>query len=143
HVPYKGIAPAVVAVAAGEVDAIIASAPALNPQLKPGKVRALAVSSLKPTPLIPGLPTIAESGLPGFQYENWWALFAPAATSREIVATLNNAVNKALASAEMKQFLEREGAEGAPMSLAELSDLLAKEVARYRKAAQAAGLKPQ
>jgi tripartite-type tricarboxylate transporter receptor subunit TctC len=143
HVPYKGIAPAVVALASGEVDAIIASSAAVMSQIKAGKARAIAVSSAKPTPLVPGLPAIAESGVPGFTYENWWALFAPAGTPADIVNTLNTAVNKLLTSAEMKQLLDREGAEAAPMSLKQLSDLLPKEVARYRKAAEAAGLQPQ
>jgi tripartite-type tricarboxylate transporter receptor subunit TctC len=143
HIPYKGIAPAVIGLVSGEVDAIIASSPAVMSQVKAGKARAIAVSSLKPTPLIPGLPAIAESGVPGFAYENWWGLFAPAGTPAEIVSTLNSAVNKYLGSAEMKQLLEREGAEGAPMTLAKLADLLPSEVARYRKAAEAAGLQPQ
>jgi tripartite-type tricarboxylate transporter receptor subunit TctC len=143
HIPYKGIAPAVIALASGEVDAIIASAPAVMTQVKAGKVRGIAVSSAKPTPLIPGYPAIAESGVPGFTYENWWGLFAPAGTPANIVSTLNGAVNKVLTSPEMKQFLEREGAEAAPMSVAQLGDLLPKEIARYRKAAQAAGLKPE
>ena len=143
HVPYKGIAPAVIALVSGEVDAIIASSPAVMSQVKAGKARAIAVSSAKPTPLIPGLPAIAESGVPGFTYENWWGLFAPAGTPANIVSALNGAVNKYLVSAEMKDMLEREGAEGAPMTVAQLSDLLPKEVARYRKAAQMAGLQPQ
>jgi tripartite-type tricarboxylate transporter receptor subunit TctC len=143
HIPYKGIAPAVIAIASGEVDAIIASSPAVGAQIKAGKVRALAVSSLKPTPLLPGLPAIAESGVPGFEYANWWGLFAPAGTPREIVNTINAAVNKGLASPELKQFMAAEGAEGAPMTVAELADLLPREIARYRKAAQAAGLTPQ
>jgi tripartite-type tricarboxylate transporter receptor subunit TctC len=143
HIPYKGIAPAVVALVAGEVDAIIASSPAVMSQVKAGKARAIAVSSAKPTSLVPGLPAIAESGVPGFTYENWWGLFSPAGTPANIVSTLNTAVNKVLVSTEMKQFLDREGAEAAPMTLAQLADLLPKEIARYRKAAQAAGLKPE
>lgn len=143
HVPYKGIAPGVIALVSGEVDAIIASSSAVMAQVKAGKVRALGVSSAKPTPLVPGLPAIAQSGVPGFTYENWWGLFAPAGTPGSIVNTLNASVNKALASTEMKQFLEREGVEAAPMSVAELADLLPREIARYRKAAQAAGLTPQ
>jgi tripartite-type tricarboxylate transporter receptor subunit TctC len=143
HVPYKGIAPGVIALISGEVDAIIASSPAVMAQVKAGKARAIAVSSAKPTPLIPGLPAIAESGVPGFTYENWWGLFAPAGTPAEIVSMLNAGVNKHLASAEMKQLLEREGAAAAPMTLAQLADLLPSEVARYRKAAEAAGLQPQ
>src|SRR5581483_9722450 len=118
--------------ASGEVDAIIASSPALSPQLKAGKVRPIAVSSLKPTPLVPGLPSIAESGVPGFEYANWWGIFAPAGTPREIVSFVNASVNKALGSAEVKQFMATEGAEPAPMQLGELADLLPREIARYR-----------
>lgn len=143
HVPYKGIAPAVVALVSGEVEAIIASSPAVMSQVKAGKARALGVSSPKPTPLVPGLPAIAESGVPGFAYENWWGLFAPAGTPAAIVNQLNAGVNKVLASPQMKEFLDREGAEAAIMSVSQLSDLLPKEIARYRKAAQAAGLQPQ
>ena len=143
HIPYKGIAPGVVALISGEVDAIIASSPAVMSQVKAGKARAIAVTSLKPTPLVPGLPTIAESGLPGFNYENWWGLFAPAGTPASVVNTINAAVNKVLVGPEMKQLLEREGADAAPMTVAQLADLLPKEIARYRKASQEAGLKPE
>ena len=143
HIPYKGIAPGVVALISGEVDAIIASSPAVMTQVKAGKARAIAVSSDKPTPIVPGLPAIAESGVPGFTYENWWGLFAPAGTPANIVNTINAGVNKVLGGSEMKQLLEREGAAGAPMSVAQLADLLPKEIARYRKAAQEAGLKPE
>jgi tripartite-type tricarboxylate transporter receptor subunit TctC len=143
HIPYKGIAPGVVALIAGEVDAIIASSPAVMTQVKAGKARAIAVSSAKPTPLVPGLPAIAESGVPGFTYENWWGIFAPAGTPASIVSIVNGAINKVLASPEMKQLLEREGADAAPMTVAQLADLLPKEIARYRKASQEAGLKPE
>jgi tripartite-type tricarboxylate transporter receptor subunit TctC len=143
HIPYKGIAPGVVALISGEVDAIIASSPAVMTQVKAGKARAIAVSSAKPTPLVPGLPAIAESGVPGFTYENWWGMFAPAGTPAAIVNTINASVNKVLVGAEMKQLLDREGAAAAPMTVAQLADLLPKEIARYRKASQEAGLKPE
>jgi tripartite-type tricarboxylate transporter receptor subunit TctC len=143
HVPYKGIAPGVIALVSGEVESIIASSPAVMAQVKAGKARALGVSSPKPTPLVPGLPAIAQSGVPGFTYENWWGLFAPAGTPPAIVNQLNAGVNKVLVSPQMKDFLDREGAEAAVMSVAELKDLLPREIARYRKAAQAAGLQPQ
>ena len=143
HVPYKGIAPAVVGLISGEIDAILASSPGVMAQVKAGRARAIAVSSAEPTPLIPGLPAIAQSGVPGYAYENWWGLFAPAKTPANIVGTINAAVNKVLTSAEMKQLLEREGAGAAPMSVAQLADLLPKEIALYRKMAQAAGIKPE
>ena len=143
HVPYKGIAPAVVGLIGGEVDATIASSPGVMAQVKAGRARGIAVSSAERTPLIPGLPTIAESGVPGYAYENWWGLFAPARTPAGIVSTINASVNKVLKSAEMQQLLDREGAAATPMSAAQLADLLPKEIALYRKMAQAAGMKPE
>ncbi len=143
HVPYKGIAPAVTALASGEVEMVIASAAAVMPMVKAGKVRLIAASSAKPSPLLPGLPAIAESGVPGYSYELWWGLFAPAGTPGDVVSAINATVNKVLAGADMKQFLEREGAEPAPLTAAQLADLLPREMERYRKAAQVAGIQPQ
>jgi len=143
HVPYKGVAPAVVGVISGDVDFILASSPGVMSQVKAGKARAIAVSSARPSPLVPGLPSIAESGVPGYAYENWWGMFAPGKTPANVVGTINAAVNKVLASPEMKQLLEREGAEAAIMSVAQLADFLPKEIASYRKMAQAAGMKPE
>jgi len=143
HVPYKGIAPAVVGLIGGDVDATIASSPGVMTQVRAGRARAIAVSSAERTPLVPGLPTIAESGVPGYAYENWWGLFAPAKTPASVVSTINTTVNKVLASADMKQLLDREGAAAAPMSVAQLADLLPKEIALYRKLAQAAAMKQE
>jgi tripartite-type tricarboxylate transporter receptor subunit TctC len=143
HIPYKGIAPAVVGLISGEIDAILASSPGVMSQVKAGRARAIAVSSAEPTPLIPGVPSIAQSGIPGFAYENWWGLLAPARTPGNIVSTINAAVNKILTSAEMRQLLDREGAAADPMSVAQLADLLPKEIALYRKMAQTAGMKPE
>lgn len=143
HVPYKGVAPAVVGVISGDVDFILASSPGVMSQVKAGKARGIAVTSARPSPLIPGLPSIAESGVPGYAYENWWGMFAPGKTPAHVVGTINAAVNKVLASAEMKLLLEREGAEAAIMSVAQLADFLPKEIASYRKMAQAAGMKAE
>jgi len=143
HIPYKGIAPAVVGLISGEIDAILASSPGVMSQVKAGRARAIAVSSAEPTPLIPGVPSIAQSGVPGFAYENWWGLLAPARTPGNIVSTINAAVNRVLVSPEMKQLLDREGAAADPMSVAQLADLLPKEIALYRKMAQTAGMKPE
>ena len=84
-----------------------------------------------------------ERGSVAGGYENWWGLFAPRGTPPEIVNQLNAGVNKVLVSPQMKDFLDREGAEAAVMTVSQLADLLPKEIARYRKAAQAAGLEPQ
>ena len=143
HVPYKGIAQALIALAAGEVEIVIASAAAVNPQLKAGKVRVLAVSSPEPSPLLPGLPSIAQSGVPGYSYQLWWGIFAPAGIPGDRLNFINTAVNKILAGADMKKFLDNEGAEPWPLTPAQLIDLLPREIERYRKAANAAGISPQ
>jgi tripartite-type tricarboxylate transporter receptor subunit TctC len=143
HVPYKGIAPAVVGLVSGEVDFVLASSPGVMAQVKAGRARAIAVSSAEPSPLIPGVPSIAQSGVPGYAYENWWGLLAPAKTPAGVVNIINASVNKVLASAEMKQLLDREGAGADAQSVSQLADLLPKEIALYRKMAQMAGMKPE
>ena len=143
HVPYKGISMATTALASGEVEIVIASAAALMTQVKAGRVRALGATSLKPSPLLPGLPAIAESGVPGYSYELWWGVFAPAGIPADRLNTINAAVNKILASADMKKFLDNEGAEPWPLTPAQLDGLLVREIDRYRKAAQVAGIPPQ
>jgi len=140
HVPYKGISMAMTALASGEVEMVIASAAAINPQLRAGRVRALGVSSAEPSPLLPGLPAIAQSGVPGYSYELWWGIFAPAGIPRERLVAINSAVNQILASADMKKFLDNEGASPWPLTPAQLSDLLPGEIERYRKAARDAGI---
>ena len=143
HVPYKGIAPAVTALVSGELQLIIASSAALMPQVKAGRLRALGVTSLEPSSLIPGLPPIAQSGAPGYTYELWWGMFAPAGISAERLAFINAAVNKILATPEMKKFMDEQGAEPWPLNPKQLDGLLVKEIDRYKKAAQVAGIQPQ
>lgn len=143
HVPYKGIAPAVTALASGEVEIVISSSSALLPQINAGRVRILGVTSLEPSPLFPNLPSIAQSGVPGYSYELWWGLFAPTGIASERIGVINAAVNKVVASAEMKKFLDTQGVAGWPLPPAQLADLLPKEIARYKKAAQVAGIPPQ
>lgn len=143
HVPYKGISLAMTAVASGEVEVVIASSAAVNPQLRAGRVRALGMSGTKASPLLPGLPSIAQSGLPGFEYELWWGLFAPAGMPAERLNFLNSTINKLLAAPELKRFLDQESAEAWIATTQQLADLLPREIERYRKVAKAAGIPPQ
>ncbi len=143
HIPYKGISMAVTALTSGEVEIVIASAAALMPQVRAGRLRALGVTSLEPSPLIPGLPPIAQSGVPGYSYELWWGIFAPAGMPADRVNLVNAAVNKILATDDMKKFLSSEGAAPWPQTPAQIADLLPKEIARYKQAAQVAGIPPQ
>jgi tripartite-type tricarboxylate transporter receptor subunit TctC len=143
HVPYKGISMAATTLASGEVEIVIASAAALMPQVKAGRVRALGATSLTPSPLLPGLPAIAQSGVPGYSYELWWGMFAPAGLPADRLGTINTAVNKIIGSDGMKKFLANEGAEPWPRTPAQLDGLLVREIDRYKKAAQIAGIPPQ
>ena len=143
HVPYKGISQAVTALASGEVEIVIASQAALLPQMKSGRVRILAVTSLEPSPLFPELPAASKVGVPGYSYELWWGIFAPAGITADRLALINAAINKILASGEMKKFIAIEGAEPWPLSPQQLDGLLVKEIERYKKAAQVAGIPPQ
>jgi tripartite-type tricarboxylate transporter receptor subunit TctC len=143
HIPYKSIAPAVTAIASGEIEVLIASAAALSPQMKAGRLRILGVTSLEPSPLFPDLPAIAKAGAPGYSYELWWGVFAPAGIAADRVAFINAAINKILASGEMKKFLAAEGAEPWPLNPKQLDGLLVKEIERYKKAAKIAGIEPQ
>ena len=140
HVPYKGISLAMTAVASGEVEVVIASAASVNSQLRAGRVRALGMSGAKPSALMPGLPAIAESGVPGYSYELWWGLFAPAGMTAERLNFINQSVNKVLVSPEIKKFLDNESAEAWIATPQQLANLLPAEIARYRKIAQAAGI---
>ncbi|HSF21570.1 MAG TPA: tripartite tricarboxylate transporter substrate binding protein [Burkholderiales bacterium] len=143
HIPYKSIAPAVTAIASGEIEILVASAAALSPQMKAGRLRILGVTSLEPSPLFPDLPAIAKSGAPGYSYELWWGVFAPAGIAADRLASINTAVNKILASGEMKKFIAAEGAEPWPQTPQQLDGFLVKEIERYRKAAKIAGIEPQ
>lgn len=142
HVPFKGIAPAVASLSGGEIDLIISSAAALGPAMQANRVRILAVTSSKPSPLFPGLPAVAESGAPGYEYQLWWGLFAPAGLPQPLLEQINAAVNKVLAGPEMQKFFEREKAEAWPQTPKELDGFLAREIERYRKIAKIAEIKP-
>jgi tripartite-type tricarboxylate transporter receptor subunit TctC len=143
HVPFKGIANAVTALASGEIEIVISSNSALLPQINAKRVRILGVTTLERSPLFPDLPSIAESGVAGYSYELWWGLFAPSGIAPDRIATINAAVNKILASQDMKKFLDNQGVQPWPLTPQQLDGLLVKEIERYKKMAQIAGIKPQ
>ena len=143
HVPYKGVAQAAIALVSGEVELLFASLPAVNSQVKSGRLRVLGVTSLEPSALLPGLPAIAQAGVPGYSYELWWGIFAPAGIAADRLNFINAAVNKILAGADMRKFLNDQGAEPWSASAAQLSGLLPKEIERYAKMAKAANIAAQ
>jgi tripartite-type tricarboxylate transporter receptor subunit TctC len=121
HVPYKGFAPAVTAVLAGEVEILASDVPTALPHIEAGKLRALAATGAKRFPVLPDLPTIAESGVAGYEAVGWLGIMAPTGTPAEIVALLNREVNAALSRPEIVQRYTAEGsviATGTPADFA-------------------------
>jgi len=113
HVPYKGLSPALADLLSGRVQLMFSSVVAILPHIKSGKLRGLALTGSRRMPSMPDLPTIAESGLPGYEASSWYGVLAPAGTPREIVARLNAELVKALAQSEVRTSLLAEGAEPA------------------------------
>jgi tripartite-type tricarboxylate transporter receptor subunit TctC len=121
HVPYKGTALAQPDLMSGQVSMIFDNIVSAMPNIKSGKVKAVAISARKRSPLVPDLPTVGEAGLPGFTSDAYFGVFVPAATPREIVDRLNRELVKAVTSADVREQLARLGAEpvgGAPAALA-------------------------
>jgi len=111
HVPYKGLAPALTDLLSGQVQLMFSSVVAILPHIKAGKLRALAVTGAGRLPSLPEVPTIAESGFPGYEASSWYGILAPAGTPRDIVTKLNAELSKALAQPEVRNSLLADGAE--------------------------------
>ena len=109
HVPYKGNAPAIADLLGGHVVLIFDNLASVLPHVKVGRLRALAVTSLKRLPLVPELPTVAESGVAGFELTGWHGMFAPAGTPRDIVQRLSSEISRILAAPDMRQQLAGQG----------------------------------
>ena len=140
HVPYQGGGPAVTAAISNQVEVLSASMPPVLPHIRAGKLKVLAVSSLKPVAALPGVPTVAESGFPGFEESSWVGVFAPAGTSAAIVERLNRDINSTLVDPEAKQRFAGMGAEANPMSSAEFTDYVRSEIAKWAKLVKASGV---
>jgi tripartite-type tricarboxylate transporter receptor subunit TctC len=143
RIPYKGTGPAMTAVMSGEVDAIFATPSGAAPHIKSGRLRALAAGSTRPSALARGLPTMADSGLPGFASESLHAMFAPLKTPPTIIARLNREVGRVLQSADVAELFLNAGIEASPGSPEELTALMKSEIANIGKALKAAGVGAQ
>ena len=141
HVPYKGAAPAMTALIAGEVEVLFDSMPTTLPHARSGRIRPLAVTTLQRSMLLPQLPTLDEAGVKGYELASWFGLFAPAGTPRPIVGKLNAAVNKATARPEMRERLSGQGAEPLGGTPQDLASYLRRELAKYGKVIRAAGIR--
>ena len=140
HVPYKGNAPALTDLIGGHIEILISGVPAVLGQIKNGRVRAIAIASLKRFPALPDTPTIDESGLKGFEATTWFGVMAPAKTSRDIVSRLNVEVGKVLAASDMRERLIGEGVEPVGGSTELFATFIREEIEKYAKVVKAAGL---
>ena len=140
HIPYKGSGPATIALMSGEVDFSFAGVITMIPHMRSGKVKALAVTSPTPSRLAPALPTLA-SLYPGFESVNWYAIFAPAATPAVIVNKLGGEITAAIKSADMRDFMLKEGADPVGSTPQEFTAYFKSEVTRYALVIQAANIR--
>ena len=141
HVPYGGGAPGLVALLAGQIEVLITPPPTLMPMVKAGRVRAIAISSAKRLPAMPEVPTIAESGLPGFEATLWFCIVAPAGVPKPIVTRLHAALVPILNSPEYRERLAAEGATGEISTPEELMAFVRAETPKWAKVVKSSGAK--
>ena len=140
HIPYKGAAPAVTDVIGGHADMTFAPIAAVVSPIKSGRMRAIASTAAARSSLFPDLPTIAESGVPGYDASGWNALFAPKATPRDIVLKVNAALAQSLAAPKVRDIFLKSGAEAVGNSPEAFADFLKSEIAKWAKVVRAAGI---
>jgi tripartite-type tricarboxylate transporter receptor subunit TctC len=143
HVPFKGGGPAMQAMLGGQIDSYFATPVAAGPHVKAGKVKALATTGPRRDPFMAEVPTVAESGYPGYEATNWYAYLAPAKTPKDIVERLNKELVKALTSPEVKDLLGKQGLESAPGTPEQLAAFMKRESETWAKVVKQAGIKAQ
>lgn len=141
HVPYKGAGPVIPDLLGGHVPMFFSGMPPAMPHVRAGKLRALAVTTAKRSPTVPEVPTMQESGMPGFDISNWFAYFVPAGTPPEVIAKLNAEVNRALKLQDVREKLANVGAEVVGTSPQELQKFVQAESEKYARVIKASGAK--
>jgi tripartite-type tricarboxylate transporter receptor subunit TctC len=139
NIPYKGSAPAVNDLLGNQIGLMFDNMPSSYPHVKAGKLRAIAVTSAKRSPALPNVPTVAESGVPGYEATSWFALYATGGTPQPIVDRLNAEVVKILAMPEVKKQMADQGAEPNPEKPAQLAAFMKSETAKWAKVVKASG----
>jgi tripartite-type tricarboxylate transporter receptor subunit TctC len=139
HIPYNGNAPALNDLVAGRVQMMFSNLLTSMPLARAGKLRVLAVSTAKRTQQAPDIPTVAESGIPGYDYNPWFAMFAPAGTPRPVVMLLNAEIRRALESPDMKQRFSKQAIDLVTSTPEELAELIRIEIPKWREVVKKAG----
>jgi len=142
HVPYKGLSPALTDLLSGQVQLMFSSTVAILPQVRAGRLRPLAMTSAKRSSAMPDVPTVAESGVPGYETASWYGVLAPAGTAKTIIDRLNHEIVKAVQLADVRERLMNEGAEPAGGSPAEFGAHIKRELARWSQVIKQAKIKP-
>ena len=141
HVPYKGSGPAITDLISGQIQAMLLTMPSVMPYVKGGKVRAIATSGARRSPALPELPTIAEAGVPGYEYMPWYGMFGPGALPKPLIARLNSAVNRALADAGVREKLAQQGLEVQSMTSEQFAGIVRADVTRWEKIIRELGVR--
>ena len=143
HVPYKGAGPAVIDLISGQVDMFITTPPSVLGHAKSGKLKLLAVTANKRHPALPSIPTSAEAGLPGYEVESWFAIFAPSATPKEIVSGMSANIRKVVEGKGFRKQIEEQGGFAAYMDPVTLNAFVLKELSAWAKIIRSANIKPE
>jgi tripartite-type tricarboxylate transporter receptor subunit TctC len=143
HVPYKGMGDAMIGMLTGTIDLLITALPTAIPQIKNGKIFALAVTSAKRSSALPDVPTVAERGVPDFVVGNWFGLTAPKGTPKEAIAYIHGEVVKAIASPDLKERLAAQGAEPSGITPQEMGKLLVEDTKQWTGVIRGAGIKAE
>jgi tripartite-type tricarboxylate transporter receptor subunit TctC len=141
HIPYKGAAPGVIDLVGGHVQLMIIGIPVAIPQVRSGKLKALGVTSLTRSPAAPDVPTLNESGLPGYEVLNWYGIVAPAKTPRDVITKLNGEIRRIIHAPAMKPRLESQGFEPAGSTPEAFDAYIRSELAKWTKVVKQAGIK--
>jgi tripartite-type tricarboxylate transporter receptor subunit TctC len=141
HIPYKGAVPAFTGLMGGEIAIYMSSIPPAMPQLKSGRVKAIGVTSAKRMATLPNVPTLAESGLPGYEVTNWYGVMAPAGIPKDVLAKLNGELVRILKLPDVQQRLSGEGGDIGANSPEEFASFIRSETAKWDKAVRASGAK--
>jgi tripartite-type tricarboxylate transporter receptor subunit TctC len=143
HIPYKGQPPAMIDLLSGQVQLMFANMPVALPQIKAGKLRPLAVTTLKRTPNLPGLPTVAETGLPGFEVNQWSGLLVPAGTPRSVISKLHGEIARTLQLPDVRESFVNQGFEPVGNTPGEFAAYISAEIAKWAKLIRDAGIRAE
>ena len=141
HIPYRGGGPGMMALVAGQIDLLVGQVPTVTPMVNAGRLRAIAVSGSKRSPALPEVPTMSESGLPGFDATAWYSIVVPAGTPKPIISRLNAELVKILKSPDIRDRLISEGADVETSTPEELADFVRAEIPKWAKAVKDSGSK--